>query len=664
MSTTDKSKTEGANPDGMTAAVAADNLPTVSVRRQRWPSPVWLIPLAALLVGFWLLFQYWQQRGEVITVHFPSAEGIVAGSTEVRYKAVTVGKVKQVILDEDLNPLVTLSLSKTISPVLDCSAQFWVVKPRVRGAEISGISTLFSGTYIGMIPKRPENQLPENNTMFCYEGLDGAPVIKPTRPGREFKLLTDTMGSLDIGSPLFYRQLEVGEVIEYKLSEETGKIEIGVFVDLPYYRFVNDNTRFWNASGAEFKMDSAGAEFRMESLTSLVIGGIAFDSPREGNGSLPASEDGSTFELYPDFDSSREKRYSNRLYYTLYFNGSLRGLAEEAPVEFQGIRVGQVEKIKMHLDPDNLDVRIPVLVSIEPQRFSEDLTEATAPEFMDAMVAKGMRAILQSGNLLTGQKYVALAFDEKATPEQIQHGQFYAVFPTSSTPVEELSKLAVGMAEDVKTTLSSIRRFMESQQLDKTVDGVNRVLDETETTVKAAREAMQDVSQLLAKIEAETLPTLTGDASRVLRQLDQKTLPAISNNVNRLGNDVSQVMKRVDEQTLPTLARGVNQLSKDSSEVLQQVNKETLPALRSTSGTMNKAGTDFSRSTYELNKTMQRLQGTLSHLDRMLAQNSPTQHQMMEMMEEITAMARSVRLLTEQLERQPESVLRGKRELK
>ncbi|PID99758.1 MAG: hypothetical protein CSA79_06510 [Thiothrix nivea] len=173
----------------------------------------------------------------------------------------------------------------------------------MRGAEISGISTLFSGTYIGMIPRRGEGELTENSPAFCYEGLDGAPVIKPERPGREFKLLTDSMGSLDVGSPLFYKQLEVGEVIEYDLPPGSDKIEIGIFIDQPYYRFINQNTRFWNASGAEFKMDSAGAEFRMESLTSLVIGGIAFDTPRDHGDHLPASAEGSVFELYPDSDS-------------------------------------------------------------------------------------------------------------------------------------------------------------------------------------------------------------------------------------------------------------------------------------------------------------------------------------------------------------------------
>lgn len=684
-------------------------LPEVAVRRHRAPSPVWLIPLAALLVGAWLLFQYWQQRGEVITVYFPSAEGIVAGSTEVRYKEVTVGKVKQVTLDDELNPMVTLSLGKSISRWLDCSAQFWVVKPRVRGAEVSGLGTLFSGTYVGMIPERPENQLTDDGSMFCYEGLEGAPVVKPDRPGREFTLITESMGSLDIGSPLFYKQLEVGEVIRYKLSEKSGQIEVGVFIDQPYYQFVNKDTRFWNASGAEFKMNSVGAEFRMESLTSLIIGGIAFDSPRDGGDNRMASEEFSSFTLHANFDSSREKQYTNRLYYTVYFNGSLRGLGEGAPVEFQGIRVGSVEKIKMHLDPGSLDVRIPVLIAIEPQRFSEDITEQGSAEFMEGMVDKGMRATLQSGNLLTGQKYVGLAFDKKSEPASIERGQFHAVFPTSTTQVEELSELALGVAEDVKVTLASISSFMQSSKLDDTVDSMNQVLGETETTVVAARQTMEDISQLLAKLESETLPTLTNDASKVLRQLDQKTLPLLSGNIDRVSKDVSRVMQRVDTQTLPTLARGVNQLTEDTSKVMQRVDKqtlpaaarmmnkidqetlpavtlmanqvnqktlpavnqvlkkvdqETLPAVRSTSGTINKASMDFSRSTHELNKTMQRLQGTLTHLDRMLAQNSPTQHQVAEMMEEVTRMARSVRLLTEQLEQQPESVLRGKRGVK
>ncbi len=674
-------------------------VPLVAVRRQRLPSPVWLIPLAALLVGLWLLLQYWQQRGDIITVRFPSAEGIQAGSTEVRYKAVTVGKVKQVTLDDELNPLVTLALSRSISKVLDCSAQFWVVRPRIRGTEISGIGTLFSGTYVGMLPVRATDAETANSAeLACYEVLDEAPNVRPERPGRTYRLVTDAMGSLDIGTPIFFKQLQVGEVINYSLSAESGVIELGIFIDQPYYRFVNPNTRFWNASGVEFKMDSVGAEFRMQSLTSLIAGGIAFDSPRgEFARDLPVSDEGSGFELYPDFDASQEKRYSDRIYYTLYFNGSLRGLSEGAPVEFQGIRVGKVEKIKMHLDAASFDVRIPVLISIEPQRFSEEIDLQRVPDFMRNMVQRGMRAKLQNGNLLTGQMYVALSMEENALPAEISEGQFYAVFPTSPTPVEELSKMAVGIAEDVKVTLGSISDFMANQQLDKTVSNLNSLLQETEKTMVEARAAIENAASMLTQLEQDvpalaknansvlvqleqkTLPEVAGQIAQVssemrtvLQRVDQQTLPTVARSLNQVAGDVSQVTQRLDEQTLPSLARSMNQLSTQSGEVLKRLDEQTLPAaarLANTAsdaavrvtGTVNKASMDFSRSSVQLNKTMVRLENTLTHLDRMLARNSPAQHQLNEMMEEVTRMARSVRVLTEQLERQPEALIRGKK---
>ena len=217
-------------------------LPAVQIRRQRWPSPVWLLPLAAALISLWLLLQNWLEQGEIITVHFPSAEGIDPGNTQVRYKAVNVGKVKSVKFDANMNPLVTLALNRDISDVLDCSAQFWVVRPRIRGAEISGITTLFSGTYIGMLPQRAEGELAENESTICYQALEEPPATKPNRPGREFKLMTDSMGSLDIGTPIFYKQLQVGEIINYRLSTENGQVELDIFIDEPYYRIINKNT--------------------------------------------------------------------------------------------------------------------------------------------------------------------------------------------------------------------------------------------------------------------------------------------------------------------------------------------------------------------------------------------------------------------------------------
>lgn len=640
------------------AALTDEVLPLVGVRRQRWPSPVWLIPLAAALVGLWLLFQYWYQQGDTITVRFPSAEGIEPGSTQVRYKAVTVGKVKSVTLNDKLEPLVTLALNKDISAALECSAQFWVVRPRIRGAEISGLGTLFSGTYVGMTPSREGGDDTGDNSLLCYEVLEEPPASKPNRPGRELKLMTDSMGSLDIGTPVFYKQLQVGEVINYRLSADSGRVELSIFVDDPYYRLITESTRFWDVSGVDFKMDSVGAEIRMESLTSLLIGGIAFDTPTDQPSNLPVSGEGSVFELFPDYASSREKRYQERLYYTLYFNGSVRGLVEKAPVEFQGIRVGQVEKIKMHLDPQSLDVRIPVLVSVEPQRFSEDIRLEEAPALMEELVSRGMRAKLQNGNLLTGQMFIALSFEDKPKPDSITKGQFYDVFPTTPTPVEELSRMAVGIADDMKGTLAGMRRFMESGQLDKTVVNINKVLGEAEGAMVEAKKALADARLVIQDIQKQTLPNLTQNVEKVSGSLT-RSLESVTGNVDKVSGSLTRSLDSVTGEVgkvSGSLTRSLESVTGNVDKVSGTVNR----SLGSISGSVSSAGQDFSRTSLELDQTMQRLQTTLTHLDRLLAKNSPTQYQLLEMMEEITSMSRSVRTLTETLQRQPEALIRGK----
>jgi paraquat-inducible protein B len=537
-----------------------ENLPEVEIRDQKWPSPVWLIPLTALLIGCWLLFQIWYQKGPTITVQFTSAEGIEAGKTEVRYKAVTVGKVKKLTLKEDLKYIYAqIELNKEIGVHLGHDARFWVVTPRINRSGVSGLTTFFSGTYIGMDPGT------DNDDESSYIGEDRPPVIAPTEDGRRFYLLADSLGSIDIGAPVFYKQLQVGEVMDYKLLPEQNQVKLEIFVRDPYYEFVRTNTRFWNASGAEFKMGAAGAEFRMESLTSLLIGGIAFETPKSiATGDVSAEE--SEFVLYKSFAATQEKQYNEKLYYVMYFNGSVRGLAIGAPVEYQGIPVGQVENIDMKMDTQSLAVHIPVMVSIQPQHFDEKITKAGAETAMRKLVEKGLRAKLETASLLTGQKVITLSMEKGAEPAQIISTQFYSEFPTVNSPLDDLPAMAADIMASMQETLDGIKKLVQSGKLDKTVDNLNSTLAEAEKAVKAGR------------------------------------------------------------------------------KVLETVDRETLPAV-----------------TGELTKTLQKLQGSLAHIDRLTAQNSPTQYQLQEMLEEVTSAARSVRTLTETLQRQPTSLLRGKK---
>jgi paraquat-inducible protein B len=223
----------------------------VAIKRSRWPSPIWLIPLIALGLASWLLYNYWYKQGPTIDVRFANAEGIVAGQTVVSYKNVVVGRVEQVYLapqgnGKDLTPVVRMRLNQEIKPLINCNAQFWVVRPRIKGAEISGLGTLFSGSYIGLHPQ-PSSTEPDTGFNLCYQALEEAPPMNPERPGRQFILEADTVGSIDNGTPIFYKQLRVGEVIDYRLVRETGRFEIRIFIDDPYYSFVSAHSRFWNA---------------------------------------------------------------------------------------------------------------------------------------------------------------------------------------------------------------------------------------------------------------------------------------------------------------------------------------------------------------------------------------------------------------------------------
>lgn len=539
---------------------AQGGLPDVEIRDQKWPSPIWIIPLTALLIGCWLLFQIWYQKGPSVTVQFTSAEGIEAGKTEIRYKAVTVGKVKKLILSDDLKYInAQIELNKEIGEHLGNDARFWVVTPRINRSGVSGLTTFFSGTYIGMDPGT------NTDDQSFYTGEERPPVIAPSENGRRFFLLSDSLGSVDIGSPIFYKQLQVGEVMDYKLLPEQNQVRLELFVRDPYYDFVRTNTRFWNASGAEFKMSAAGAEFRMESLTSLMIGGIAFETPKSiAAGDISKEE--SEFILYKSFSAAQERQYNEKLYYVMYFNGSVRGLAVGAPVEYQGIPVGQVENIDMKMDSKSLNVRIPVLVSIQPKKFDETIKTADAETAMRQLVEKGMRAKLETGSLLTGQKLVTLSIEKNTEQAQIVSTQFYSEFPTIGSPLDDLPAMAADIMASMQETLDSIKKLVQSGKLDKTVDNLNGTLAEAEKAVKAAR--------------------------KMLETVDRKTLPTI---------------------------------------------------------------------TTELSKTLQKLQASMAHIDRLTAQNSPTQYQLQEMMEEVTSASRSVRTLTETLQRQPTSLLRGKK---
>jgi paraquat-inducible protein B len=541
------------------------DLPQADVQSKKQISIVWLIPIVAVLIGGWLAYKGLSEKGPMVTISFESAEGLEAGKTKLKYKDVEVGKVETIRFNADLSRvLVTAELVKEATPFLTENTRFWVVRPRVTASGVSGLGTLFSGAYIGMDPGR------EGEPARRFEGLEIPPVVTTGMPGHVFLLRAIALGSLDIGSPVYYRQIQVGQVIGYELDEEGQSLSIKVFINAPHDKLVRKNTRFWNASGFDLKLDAGGLKLNTESLVSIMMGGIAFDTPTSLAAGGPAQE-GHVFKLYETRASIFERTYTQKMHYILHFDESIRGLTVGAPVEFRGIKIGQVADIKSEFDMEKTSPRITVLIETEPQRWKVagtalSRTADDAKKNISKLVAKGLRAQLKTGSLLTGQLFVDIDFHPDAPNAQVKYGEKFPELPTIPAPL----------------------------------------------LIITAR-----VNDLLSKLE--TVP-----------------IEKIGKN---LGDTLQNVKRLTESKELLEAVQALNETLQHTRQLVQNLDSNVAPQIRS---------------------TLDQAQKTLVAVEGTLGKDSPLQHEMRRAFKELSAAARSIRILTDYLERHPNALIYGK----
>jgi paraquat-inducible protein B len=412
------------------------------VERRSRPSIVWIIPIVAALVGAWLTYHTISERGPAVTIRFDSAEGLEAGKTKVKYKDVEIGSVESIELSEDLtHVIVTARLVKAANAYLRENTRFWVVRASVSAGRVSGLSTLFSGAYIGVDPTF------EGQKQRVFEGLNAPPVVTSDVAGRLFTLRSTELRSVEIGSPVYFHAIRVGEVASYELDESGEFVTVKVFVADPHHKRVQRNTQFWSVSGIDLELSAEGVEIDTVSLTSLLIGGIAFNTPSHLEPGEPV-EEGEIFHLYKNRRATMEPALGPGFRFLLEFGQSVGGLKAGAPVEFRGIKIGEVVDVKLVFDVESATPRIPVLVETHPELIEFTGKETNTPqERWKSMVARGLRAQLQTGNLLTGQLLVSLDFFPNAAPAEILWSSPVPQFPTIPSPIEELK---AGLAQFVK----------------------------------------------------------------------------------------------------------------------------------------------------------------------------------------------------------------------
>jgi len=552
---------------------------TVVPQRRTRISVVWIIPILAAVVAVGIAVQRIMNEGPTITIVFKAAEGLEAGKTVIKYKDVSIGQVTKVELSRDHSKVeVTAKIAKSAADLMVEDAKFWVVQVRVTLSGVSGLGTLLSGNYLGFEVGKSKKD--ERN----FTGLEVAPIITGGQPGRQFVLKAETLGSLGIGSPIYFRRLQAGQVIAYDLAADGRSIDMKIFVNAPYDKFVNLGTRFWNASGIDVSVGAGGVEVRTESLIAVVAGGLAFDTPLFAATPGLAAAD-AVFTLYADKATAMKQPDAISQRYVLYFNESLRGLSAGAPVTLLGLPGGEVVDVGLDLDPATATIRGRVEVVTFPERLIARMSQQQAVTgealarsqqqrraLMERLVEqRGLRAQLRSGNLLTGQLFVALDYFPDAPKAKVDWSREVPVFPV------------------VPSTLPDLEA---------------------------------KISSIVAKLENLPLEEIGGDVTKALATLN-KTLEIAGTALRHFDTDLTPALKTAIEDLTPALKTAIDEL--------RQAVVTANVLLKNTDATL-------------------------------LGKDAPAQQELRDALQEITAAARSVRVLADYLDRHPEALIKGKSE--
>jgi len=481
-------------------------------------SAIWVIPIVAAVIGGWMVFQNLLEEKPVIEVTFKNAAGIEAGKTLVKLRDITIGKVTKVEFAKDLGVIrVTLEFEGIQADHISEKTRFWIVKPRIGVGGVSGLDTLLSGAYIDADPP-PEVGKP--GTKFV--GLEEPGNYQSGNPGSSYTLKSTKLGSLNRGSPIKYRDVQVGEVTRYRLVENNDAVDIEIFIHAPYDKLVRQDTRFWNISGVNIDVGSQGVKVDMESLATLVAGGVAFSNTDASSDKQAGA--GSVFNLYKtEFEKEEAEEIAFYVPMKLYFENGVNGLIKGASVEYKGLRLGTVDKVAAEAMVEREELLTFAMIRIEPGRVpgensrrndSDESRTKAIHQFFEALAARGVRAQLKTENLLTGKSLVVLEEFQQTAPESVKYVNGLAIFPTAPESLAGVMEKADGIMTKVNQILAKVDAIPITRignNLAETTSNMNKIPME---------EIGSNLAIATAKLNAIPVTKISDDLAKTLASLN------------------------------------------------------------------------------------------------------------------------------------------------
>ncbi|OAM31062.1 paraquat-inducible protein B [Eikenella longinqua] len=527
---------------------SSEHEPQAEIRRNRsFSFMVWLIPLIALITGAWLLFEYIRDTGPEVTLYVANAEGIEVNNTVIKVLDVDVGRVTAIHLRPNQEGVaLTARLTGEAKEMVRKDSQFWIVKPRVDQSGITGLSTLVSGSYIALLPGKS----PEEAREFTV--ADFPPVAAFAQGGLRLRLKGGGSKILSNGSPVMYRDINVGIVEDAEFDPVSKTVSYQIFIASPNDKLVGSNARFWLQSGLKVELGNGGLKVDSPSLPALISGAIAFDDPPSGEKGGQVGNN-TLFKLYASRADVENQADERSLYYVVFFKQSVRGLAVDAPVEYKGIPIGTVTDVPYFDRNDSLRLFdngwIPVRIRIDPSRLEMNADAQSKEAWADQIgraLNKGLSATLASNNLLTGSLFVELS--EAPGQSVLKPVASYQ----GNTVIATRNGAGLG---DLQQQVSDLLDKFNRLPLDKTVRELNGSLAELKGTLAQA-------NRLLGQPQTQQLP---GELNRTLAEL-RTTLQGVSPQSPVYG-DVQKTLRSID-RTLQQAAPVLNTLKEQPNALI------------------------------------------------------------------------------------------------
>lgn len=535
------------------------------IRRGSRLNKVWIVPFIAILLGGWLVKRTLDERGEVVTILFETADGLTANKTEVKCRNVTIGLVEDIRLTKDLKVEVSVRIKPGQLDLIRDDSKFWVERARVQGASVSALDTLVKGAFIGLDPGTGE-QGTRN-----FKGFETPPVTPSSVEGLRLTLTASDPGSIAIGSGIYFQNILIGKVERRTFKADRKLIEFGVFVEEEFASLITRNTHFWRNSGISVSVGADGFDVNLPSLDSLVSGRISVGIPE---GLLPGDDvdDDARFALYESLEQAKQSSFDEGVEFLLLSDKSLRGLKVGSPVEFRGLKVGHVGRISYDLVEESEILKIPILVQLDDRLMRTHFPSHIIDEGhqgLEKAFQQGLRASIRSSNLLTGQMYVDLDYQPDASPAQLERIGKYVVIPTIETGLGGLEEKVAALLDkfnrlDLEGLVASVSNT--SDEATETLGNINRSLTSNSGVVADARKTLQEMTETLTSVReilaSEDTKNLPGDLRKTLASVNA-TLEPLSNNGAIYGD-----LKR----TLDELRGAVRSIERMATEISDKPN--------------------------------------------------------------------------------------------